>query len=146
MFTSCSPGWIKFVEHFYPEFLPNLSTCKSPQQMMGAVIKSFWAQRERPGPARHRQRVDHALHGQEVRVQPRRDGPGLRARRGLRAHHPGTGRAVPDHGVNPATLEPEGADSPFGERSSAGKLFGASGGVMEAAVCAAPTSCSPARR
>ena len=43
MFTSCSPGWIKFVEQFYPEFLPNVSTCKSPQQMMGAVIKSFWA-------------------------------------------------------------------------------------------------------
>lgn len=41
MMTSCSPGWIKFVEQFYPEFIGNLSTCKSPQQMLGAIIKSF---------------------------------------------------------------------------------------------------------
>jgi len=43
MMTSCSPGWIKFVEQFYPEFMPNLSTCKSPQQMMGAIVKTFYA-------------------------------------------------------------------------------------------------------
>ncbi|OQA01686.1 MAG: NADP-reducing hydrogenase subunit HndC [Planctomycetes bacterium ADurb.Bin412] len=46
MLTSCSPGWIKFVEQFYPDFLENVSTCKSPQQMMGALIKSFFAKRE----------------------------------------------------------------------------------------------------
>ena len=46
MLTSCSPGWIKFVETFYPDFIDNLSTCKSPQQMMGAVIKSYFAERE----------------------------------------------------------------------------------------------------
>ena len=51
MITSCSPGWIKFVEQFYPEFMPNLSTCKSPQQMMGAIIKSFCAEREGLDPA-----------------------------------------------------------------------------------------------
>jgi iron-only hydrogenase group A len=44
-FTSCSPGWIKFTEHFYPELLPNLSTCKSPQQMFGAVAKTYWAKK-----------------------------------------------------------------------------------------------------
>ncbi len=51
MLTSCSPGWIKFVETYYPDFLDNLSTCKSPQQMMGAVIKSYFAQQagHRPG-------------------------------------------------------------------------------------------------
>ena len=51
MFTSCSPGWIKFVEQFYPDFIPNLSSCKSPQQMMGAIIKSYFAQRENIDPA-----------------------------------------------------------------------------------------------
>ena len=51
MLTSCSPGWIKFVETFYPDFLANLSTCKSPQQMMGAVIKSYFAEREGIDPA-----------------------------------------------------------------------------------------------
>ncbi len=44
-FTSCSPGWIKFIEYFYPEYLPNLSTCKSPQQMFGAVAKTYWAKK-----------------------------------------------------------------------------------------------------
>ncbi len=56
MLTSCSPGWIKFVEQFYPDFIPNLSTCKSPQQMMGAVIKSYFAEREGIDPAQHLQR------------------------------------------------------------------------------------------
>ena len=51
MMTSCSPGWIKFVEQFYPDIIPNLSTCKSPQQMLGAVVKTFLAERlrRRPG-------------------------------------------------------------------------------------------------
>ncbi|MBE3123813.1 MAG: (2Fe-2S)-binding protein, partial [Planctomycetes bacterium] len=52
MFTSCSPGWIKFVEEFYPDFLPNVSTCKSPQQMLGAIIKSHFAQRAGIDPSR----------------------------------------------------------------------------------------------
>jgi NADH-quinone oxidoreductase subunit G/NADP-reducing hydrogenase subunit HndD len=45
MMTSCSPGWVKFVEQFYPDLIPNLSTCKSPQQMLGAVVKTFLASR-----------------------------------------------------------------------------------------------------
>ena len=52
MLTSCSPGWIKFVETYYPDFLDNLSTCKSPQQMMGAVIKSYFAQQAGINPSR----------------------------------------------------------------------------------------------
>ena len=43
-FTSCSPGWIKYAEHFYPEILPNVSTCKSPQQMFGALAKTYYAE------------------------------------------------------------------------------------------------------
>jgi NADH-quinone oxidoreductase subunit G/NADP-reducing hydrogenase subunit HndD len=134
MFTSCSPGWIKFVEQFYPEFLPNVSTCKSPQQMMGAVIKSFYAKRQNLDP---RDIVS-------VSIMP------CTAKK-FECNRPEMGRdyvADVDYvlttrelaelfrvvGVDPATLEPEGADSPFGERSSAGKLFGASGGVMEAAL------------
>ena len=134
MFTSCSPGWIKFVEQFYPEFLPNLSSCKSPQQMMGAVIKSWFARREGLEP---RDIVS-------VSIMP------CTAKK-FECNRPEMGRDyVPDvdyvlttrelaelfriKGVNPAGLEPEGADTPFGERSSAGKLFGASGGVMEAAL------------
>jgi NADH-quinone oxidoreductase subunit G/NADP-reducing hydrogenase subunit HndD len=134
MFTSCSPGWIKFVEQFYPEFMPNLSTCKSPQQMMGAVIKSFYARQQGLEP---RDIVS-------VSIMP------CTAKK-FECNRPEMGRDyVPDVdyvlttrelaelfrvvGINPGSLEPEGADTPFGERSSAGKLFGASGGVMEAAL------------
>ena len=50
MITSCSPGWIKFCEHYYPEFLPNLSSCKSPHEMTGAMIKTYYAERENLNP------------------------------------------------------------------------------------------------
>lgn len=134
MFTSCSPGWVKFVEEFYPEFLPNVSTCKSPQQMMGAIIKSFFAQKEHLDPKKI----------VSVSIMP------CTAKK-FESGRPEMGQDfVPDvdfvlttrelaelfriTGVNPSALEPEGPDTPFGERSSAGKLFGASGGVMEAAL------------
>jgi len=132
--TSCSPGWIKFVETFYPEFRANLSTCKSPQQMMGAVIKTYFAEREGLDPAKV----------VSVSIMP------CTAKK-FEATRPEMGRDnVPDvdyvlttrelaellriTGVDPAAVEPETADTPFGERSSAGKLFGATGGVTEAAV------------
>jgi len=134
MFTSCSPGWIKFVEHFYPEYMPNLSTCKSPQQMMGALAKTFFAEREKLDP---RKIVS-------VSIMP------CTAKK-FECSRPEMGRDYePDvdyvlttrelatlfriTGIDPSAVEPEAADTPFGERSSAGKLFGASGGVMEAAV------------
>jgi len=134
MFTSCSPGWIKYVEEFYPEMLPHLSTCKSPQQMMGALIKSLFAERANLDPK------DIV----SVSIMP------CTAKK-FECGRPEMGRDyVPDvdyvlttrelaelfrlTGVDPAGLEPEQPDTPFGERSTAGKLFGASGGVMEAAL------------
>jgi NADP-reducing hydrogenase subunit HndD len=134
MFTSCSPGWIKFVEQFYPEFLPNVSTCKSPQQMLGAIIKSYYAEREavdpsqivsvaimpctakkfecsRPEMARNQiPDVDYVLTTREL------------------------GQLLRMYGVDLLAMNPQAADTPFNERSTAGKIFGASGGVMEAAV------------
>jgi len=134
MMTSCSPGWIKFVEQFYPEFMPNVSTCKSPQQMMGAIIKTFYADREKIDPKKI----------VSVSIMP------CTAKK-FECARPEMGREFVQDvdyvlttrelaqlfrmtGVDPAEVEPETADTPFGERSSAGKLFGASGGVMEAAV------------
>jgi len=134
MMTSCSPGWIKFVEQFYPDMLENVSTCKSPQQMMGALIKSFFAQREKLDPSKivsvsimpctakkfECQRpemavnyipdVDYVLTTRELAQLFRR------------------------YGLELGAMTPDTADTPFGERTSAGKIFGATGGVMEAAI------------
>jgi len=133
MFTSCSPGWIKYLEEFFPQMLGNASTCKSPQQMMGAVIKRLWA----PASGLDPRKVF------SVSVMP------CTAKK-FEAARPEMGDGAPDvdavittrelaemvrmFGIDISSLEGEEADSPFGERSSAGKLFGASGGVMEAAA------------
>jgi iron-only hydrogenase group A len=134
MMTSCSPGWIKFVETYYPDFIDNLSTCKSPQQMMGAVIKSYFAEREGIAPS----------HIYSVSIMP------CTAKK-FEACRPEMGidgaadidavlttrelaRIIRMRGLNLRDMPPETADTPFGERTTAGKLFGASGGVMEAAV------------
>ncbi len=134
MFTSCSPGWVKFVEEFYPEFLPNVSTCKSPQQMMGAIIKSFFAQKEKIDP---RNIVSVSL--MPCTAKKFECGrPEMGQDFVVDVDYVLTTRELAElfriTGVNPAAIEPEAPDTPFGERSSAGKLFGASGGVMEAAL------------
>jgi NADH-quinone oxidoreductase subunit G/NADP-reducing hydrogenase subunit HndD len=134
MFTSCSPGWIKFIETFYPEYIPNLSTCKSPQQMMGAIVKSYFAQREGIDPAKifsvsimpctakkfecGRSEMAHGMVADVDAVLTTRE----------------LARIIRMRGLDLGAMSPEAADTPFGERSSAGKLFGASGGVMEAAL------------
>jgi len=134
MFTSCSPGWIKFVEQSYPEFVPNLSTCKSPQQMMGAITKSHFAQREGVDPANIFSvsiMPCTAKKFEAGRPEMGQNGlPDIDAVLTTRE----LGRLIHMRGLHLETMEPEGADTPFGERSAAGKLFGASGGVMEAAL------------
>lgn len=134
MFTSCSPGWIKFVETFYPDFMDNLSTCKSPQEMMGAIIKSYFSQRENIDP-------DKIF---VVSVMP------CTAKK-FEAGRPELGtNGIPDvdavlttrelaqlikmFGLDINSLPTDTADTPFGRRSGAGKIFGATGGVMEAAI------------
>ena len=134
MMTSCSPGWIKYVEQNYPEFMGNLSTCKSPQQMMGAVIKSYFAEKMGLSPKK--------IFSVSIMPCTAKKFEATRSEMGT--------RSIPDidavlttrefirmirmSGLDLNDLEPDTADTPFGERSTAGKLFGASGGVMEAAV------------
>lgn len=134
LFTSCSPGWIKFVEQFYPEMLPNVSTCKSPQQMMGALIKSFYAQREGIDP-RNIYSVSvmpcTAKKFECERPEMTQNGlPDIDAVLTTRE----VGQLIRMNGLDIHAMEPDVADSPFGRRSTAGKIFGASGGVMEAAI------------
>ena len=134
MMTSCSPGWIKFVEQFYPEFLGNLSTCKSPQQMMGAIIKSYFANRERIDPKKIFSvslMPCTAKKFEAARPEMKNDGVAdidavLTTRELI--------RMIRMRGLDLRDLPADTADTPFGERTTAGKIFGASGGVMEAAL------------
>jgi NADH-quinone oxidoreductase subunit G/NADP-reducing hydrogenase subunit HndD len=134
LLTSCSPGWIKFVEQFYPEFTPNLSTCKSPQQMLGAVIKTYWARVAGIAPDRIYSvsiMPCTAKKFEATRPELSRDGrPDVDAVLTTRE----LARLIVMRGLDLSALPPEAADSPLGERSSAGKIFGAAGGVMEAAL------------
>jgi len=134
MFTSCSPGWIKFVETFYPELIPNLSTCKSPQQMLGAMIKTYYAKKQGLNPAKMYSvsvMPCTAKKFEVTRPEMGREGcPDIDAVLTTRE----LAQLLRIHGIDLKALQPEEPDMPFGDRSTAGKLFGASGGVMEAAL------------
>ncbi len=135
MITSCSPGWIKYVEHFYPELLDHLSTCKSPQQMFGALAKTYYAQKAGVKPE------DLFV----VSVMPC-TAKKYEAQRSEMSAHPGipdvdivlttreAAKMIRQHGIDFANLEDEKFDDPFGIGTGAGVIFGATGGVMEAAL------------
>jgi iron-only hydrogenase group A len=134
MMTSCSPGWVKFVEQFYPDLIPNLSTCKSPQQMLGAVVKTFLA--DRLGVEPDRIYSVAIMPCTAKKFEAGRPEMGRDGRQDIDAVL--TTREIAElirmYGLELASLPPDAADTPFGERTSAGKLFGASGGVAEAAL------------
>ncbi|MCL2298754.1 MAG: NADH-dependent [FeFe] hydrogenase, group A6 [Firmicutes bacterium] len=134
MVTSCSPGWIKFIETFYPQLLPNLSSCKSPQAMFGALLKTFYAEKLGKAP-------DEVY---SLSIMP------CTAKK-FEAKRPELGRdGKPDvdavltvqelanmiraAGIDFKSLPEEEFDSPFGLGTGAGEIFGATGGVMEAAL------------
>jgi iron-only hydrogenase group A len=134
MMTSCSPGWIKYVEQFYPELLGNLSTCKSPQQMMGAIIKSYFADTQNIDPANIVSVSVMPCTAKKFEADRREMGRDGSADIDAVLTTREMSRIIRMRGLDFGTLEPSAADTPFGERSSAGKIFGASGGVMEAAL------------
>jgi len=134
LITSCCPAWVKYAEEFVPEMLPNLSTCKSPQQMAGAVIKTYFADKK------NLKKEDIY----SVSIMP------CTAKKFEAQREEMTHRGISDvdgvlttrefvkfvklFGINMHEIESETADSPLGIRTTAGKLFGASGGVAEAAI------------
>ncbi|HOB63927.1 MAG TPA: NADH-dependent [FeFe] hydrogenase, group A6 [Clostridia bacterium] len=134
MLTSCSPAWIKFVEHYYPEFIPNLSSCKSPQQMMGAVCKTYYAEKLGKDPK------DIVV----VSVMP------CTAKKFEKGRDDQSAAGIPDidiaittrelarlirkQGIDFRSLPDSQFDAPLGIASGAGLIFGATGGVMEAAI------------
>lgn len=135
MFTSCCPGWVKFCEHYYPDFLPHLSSCKSPQQMFGAVLKSYYCEKEGIDPkdlfvvsvipctakkfevTREEQRTNDDFDDVDVALTTRE-----------------LGAMIKGSGISFTELADEQFDNPFEIASGAGAIFGATGGVMEAAL------------
>jgi len=133
MITSCSPGWVKYLEHFYPDLMDHLSSCKSPHEMEGAMIKSYYARKmginpekifvvsvmpciakkfeaQRPELGKEFQDVDAVITTREL------------------------ARMIRVAGLDFSRLPDEGFDDPLGESTGAGAIFGAAGGVMEAAL------------
>ncbi|MDO4608166.1 MAG: NADH-dependent [FeFe] hydrogenase, group A6 [Clostridia bacterium] len=134
MITSCSPGWVKFCEFYYPDMINHLSSCKSPQQMAGAVIKTYWADKAgidakdivsvsvMPCTAKKFEigRDDQSAAGVpdvDIAITTRE-----------------LGRMIERAGLNFTALPDEEFDSPLGEDTGAAVIFGATGGVMEAAL------------
>ena len=133
-FTSCSPGWVKFIEHFYPEYLPWMSSCKSPQQMFGALIKTYYAQKQNLNPA---DIVTVSLMPCSAKKfeanRPEMRSSGYKdVDYGLTTSE--TAQMIKEAGIDLPHMPKSHFDLPFGDASGAGLIFGASGGVMEAAL------------
>lgn len=134
MATSCSPGWVKYIEHKYPEYLPNLSTCKSPQQMFGALAKTYYAKNIKVDP----QNVisvsimpctakKYEANRPEMKDSGYKDVDFVLTTRELAV-------MIRQAGIEFEKLNDENFDSIMGMGSGAGVIFGATGGVMEAAL------------
>ena len=133
-FTSCSPGWVKYLEHFYPEYIDNLSSAKSPQQMFGALIKTFYAQKKGIDP---KNIVSVALMPCAAKKfecnRPEMHDSGYKdVDFGLTTRE--LGQMIKEAGIYLPEMPPSHFDDPFGDASGAGLIFGATGGVMEAAL------------
>lgn len=134
LFTSCCPGWVKFAEHNYPQLLNNLSTCKSPSEMEGALIKSHFAEKMGIDPKKIvtvsiMPCVGKKFEGSrdELAVDNLSDVDIVLTTRELAS-------MIKESSIDFKNLEDEGFDNPFGEGTGAGVIFGATGGVCEAAL------------
>ena len=134
MITSCSPGWVKYIEMNYPELLPHLSSCKSPHQMFGAILKTYYAEKESIDPKKlyvvsvmpciakkfERQRP-------EMKEEELYDVDNVITTREL-------ARMIKQANIEFEKLQDSKFDNPMGEATGAGAIFGVTGGVMEAAL------------
>ena len=134
LITSCSPGWVKYCEHYFPEFTENLSSCKSPQQMFGAIVKTYYAQKNGLDPKNIF--MVSAIPCTAKKFEVGRDGeaaagvPDVDVALTTRE----LGRMIQTAGINFRELEDSMYDDAFGIGTGAGAIFGATGGVMEAAL------------
>ena len=134
MITSCSPGWIKYIESYYPQLTPNLSTCKSPHMMLGALAKSYYAEKIRLDPkkmytvsvmpctakkfeASREEMVNNGVANVDAVLTTRE-----------------LGQMIKQAGIDFRNLEDGQFDDPLGQSTGAADIFGVTGGVMEAAI------------
>ena len=134
MITSCSPGWVKYCEHYFPEMTENLSSCKSPQQMFGAVAKSYWAEKMAVDPQQlvmvavmpcTSKKIESHRADEDANGVPDVD-IALTTRE--------LARMIDRAGIDFRALADEDFDQPLGSGTGAAVIFGATGGVMEAAL------------
>lgn len=134
LITSCSPGWIKYCEHYYPDMLDNLSSCKSPQQMFGAVTKTYYAEKMGLDPKKivmvsvmpcTAKKFEIGREDQDAAGVPDVD---------ISITTRELARMIDRVGLNFLSLPDEEFDNPLGESTGAAVIFGATGGVMEAAL------------
>ena len=134
MITSCSPGWVRFLEYYYPELIPNLSTCKSPQQMFGAIVKTYYARKMGIDPAKIY--VVSVMPCVAKKFEKTRENQAA-------AGYPDIDAAITSRelakmikraGILFTDIPDAQFDNPLGEYSGASVIFGATGGVMEAAL------------
>ncbi|MDD3839167.1 MAG: NADH-dependent [FeFe] hydrogenase, group A6 [Clostridia bacterium] len=134
LITSCSPGWIKYLEHFYPQMTSHLSTCKSPQQMFGTIIKTYYAQKFNI-PPKDIYTVSimpctakkYECERPEMNSSGHKDVDAVLTTREL-------AKMIKEAGIDFSKLQDHSFDLPFSQGTGAGAIFGSSGGVMEAAV------------
>ncbi len=148
LITSCSPGWIKFAEHFYPESLAHISSCKSPQQMFGAVAKTYYAEKLNVDPRNvvvvsimpctakkfeaKRPEMNSAFHYWKDKLGLKDSESFFDVDYVLTTRE--AGRMIKEAGIDFKNLADEDFDEPLGVSTGAAVIFGATGGVMEAAV------------
>ena len=133
-FTSCCPGWIKFAEYFHPDLLPNLSTAKSPQQMFGALAKTYYAQKtgRKPGDIVVVSVMPCTAKKFEAQRPEMNAGGGQDVDAVLTTRE--LGRMITQAGIDFLALPDETMDQPLGISSGAADIFANTGGVMEAAL------------
>ena len=134
MITSCSPGWVKFIEMNYPELLPHLSSCKSPHQMFGAICKTYFAEKQKIDPKKiYMVSVMPCIAKKFESKRPEMENDGLRDVDNVITTRE-LARMIKQANIEFEKLEDSQFDDPMGEATGAGAIFGTTGGVMEAAL------------
>ncbi len=134
MITSCSPGWVKYIEMNYPELLPHLSTCKSPHQMLGSLLKTYYAKKEGINPEKiYVVSIMPCVAKKFERQRPEMKNNGLCDVDNVITTRE-LSRMIKQANIEFENLEENKFDNPMGEATGAGAIFGTTGGVMEAAL------------